>query len=555
MFQWDVYHSFAISSIWKNPIFFWSFWLPKVGVCLFLSSFTFFFSKNWWTIIVLVFIDIWYIANIFYLRSTGVLFDGFTFTMAGNMHGFWNSLLVLWEVKDLILFALTFLFSVLLYFIEQQRHGSSMKLGLICVFVSVIINVFAFASVTKFSDVFYRHGMSQSTTSIIRYCTYNPFSYNYRQGLIPMNKDYGFNNFSLIHGFVYVVLDYIHNIREMEHPYTLTTDEVEAIKPFMGKEKVIHYDNTLILIIVESLENWAVNDLVMPNLTKFMKSKPTLYASKVKTQILGGSSSDGQLIVQTGMLPIQQGAVVFRYPYIKFPSLVSSGDSSVTILTHSANTWNQDVMSKAYGYSKLIEGGVEDSVLFNRVIKYAEDKYRTIMAITIASHVPFSNAFRSPLQTRIDMPRHMSDYIKSIYWTDCGLGVLLDRIDSIPQLSNATIMITGDHKIFWEEKRDEFKKYCDANGLNWTVKEPYCPLIIYSPNISNRIEIDEECYQMDIYPTILHLIGCEDYYWKGFGVNLLDSAARHNRPCTEEEAYQLSDKLIRSKWFAKYSEE
>jgi hypothetical protein len=55
---------------------------------------------------------------------------------------------------------------------------------------------------------------------------------------------------------------------------------------------------------------------------------------------------------------------------------------------------------------------------------------------------------------------------------------------------------------------------------------------------------------MDIYPTIMHLIGCENYYWKGLGINVMDSTARRNRPITEEDAYELSDKLIRSNYFA-----
>lgn len=43
---------------------------------------------------------------------------------------------------------------------------------------------------------------------------------------------------------------------------------------------------------------------------------------------------------------------------------------------------------------------------------------------------------------------------------------------------------------------------------------------------------------------------CEDYYWKGFGVNLLDSVARHNRPISEQEAYRLSDMIICGNYFS-----
>ena len=80
----------------------------------------------------------------------------------------------------------------------------------------------------------------------------------------------------------------------------------------------------------------------------------------------------------------------------------------------------------------------------------------------------------------------------------------------------------------------------------------YCPLIIYSPEIEGNIHVTDTCYQMDVFPTILNLIGAEDYFWHGFGVNVMDSVARHNRPITEEEAYRLSDLMIRSDYFRNY---
>ena len=97
---------------------------------------------------------------------------------------------------------------------------------------------------------------------------------------------------------------------------------------------------------------------------------------------------------------------------------------------------------------------------------------------------------------------------------------------------------------------EEFDTFAQKNDINMQTTKTFTHLIIYSPNISENTQVTDTCYQMDIYPTIMHLIGCEDYYWKGFGVNLMDSIARHNRPVSEQEAYELSDKLIRSNYFA-----
>jgi hypothetical protein len=61
---------------------------------------------------------------------------------------------------------------------------------------------------------------------------------------------------------------------------------------------------------------------------------------------------------------------------------------------------------------------------------------------------------------------------------------------------------------------------------------------------------------MDIYPTCLSLLGAGSYHWQGFGINLLaqpDSCSApeliQKRPIAEDEAYKLSDRLIRNNYF------
>ena len=72
-----------------------------------------------------------------------------------------------------------------------------------------------------------------------------------------------------------------------------------------------------------------------------------------------------------------------------------------------------------------------------------------------------------------------------------------------------------------------------------------------SPYIDGNFRVDDICYQMDIFPTMLHLIDCGDYYWHGLGVNILDENARQNRGLIEQEAYRISDLMIRNDYFRK----
>ena len=117
--------------------------------------------------------------------------------------------------------------------------------------------------------------------------------------------------------------------------------------------------------------------------------------------------------------------------------------------------------------------------------------------------------------------------------------------------NNTTIVISGDHTIF-RSVNEEFDTFAQKNRINMQTTKTYTPLIIYSPSISENIQVTDTCYQMDIYPTVIHLIGCEEYFWQGVGVNILDSTIRNNRPISEQEAYRLSDLIIRSNYFNQY---
>ena len=170
------------------------------------------------------------------------------------------------------------------------------------------------------------------------------------------------------------------------------------------------------------------------------------------------------------------------------------------------------------------------------------------MGITVDSHVPFAHGSTYPKHVVEGMPNFMSAYLNCLAYTDSCIGELLNAIQDSPLADNTTIVISGDHTIF-RSQNTEMDRFAKENGIPMQTGHTFTPLIIYSPEIEGNIQVTDTCYQMDIFPTILHLIGAEDYYWHGFGVNLLDSAARNNRPCTEQEAYRLSDLIIRSDYF------
>ena len=114
------------------------------------------------------------------------------------------------------------------------------------------------------------------------------------------------------------------------------TPELEAkIEEWLSKKpkhEVALPDNSTnrrtncIIILAESLESWVLEKEVegqeiTPYLNKLLKDSTTIYAPHVLTQVKGGRSIDAQLILCTGLLPINSGTYSSQYPNHVYPSL------------------------------------------------------------------------------------------------------------------------------------------------------------------------------------------------------------------------------------------
>lgn len=522
IFQYLVYDEILVSTLWHNPLEFIKFYSPKVAIALLIASISLITKKKTWCLIFSIIISLWCLANLWYYKANGILIDNYAIRMSGNLKGFYDSIFALLHISDLIYIAIPVLVGIIIKKIKnQQRTFSHFCISLIA---SIIIGITGNILVGQ---------KYQSKVQLT-----NPFQLNKEATFI---KNYYVQDHSIITYLAMVGLDML----TTEDNYELDSDEIMQAEKFVSKNSTNSTPTSpLIVILIESFDNFVLNEEFMPNLQNFINNQGhILYASKVVSQVKAGVSADGQMIIQTGLLPLNEGAVCYRFPNNDFPSISKLYKESIGIFPHNLSVWNQLHMSKSYSIDTNIVSDESDQSLIKKILE-AKNNHDYILTITMSTHMPYNKiANESNLETQGDMPELLKNYIKSFNSLDNYLKTLLSEITDNEILQKSTIVITGDHKGYLGNT-EPYKQ-----ELNIDEK---CPLIIYSPSIENKVLIDEECYQMDIYPTILHLIGCDDYYWKGFGVNLLDSAARANRPISAEEAFILSDKLIRANYFEKY---
>lgn len=523
LFHYLIYKEILLSTLWHSPVDFFRFYLPAATMAVFFSSFVFLFKNKWWTVVVSIFFNLWIWANLWYYRANGILIDKYAVSMIGNLNGFWDSILALIRPADFAFLCLTLLLAIFIYIFKSRGQKSIITFA-----ISMILSIVM--------------GLANGMLLVIKYKGDWSYMNPFREIVHHYVKDYSVIHLLLLTGKECALF-------QEEDKYELTTQEINRTNQFISIGSSPHNDDkALIICLIESLNSFVITEEIMPNLRNFIDSSNNiLLCESITSQIKGGGSADGQMIIQSGLLPVEHGAACYRFAFNKYPALPHILTNSAIIYPHEPHVWNQSRMSSAYGITKDISDQSDnDKDLFNMVIKQS-NYYQYVMMMTMSTHIPCTLIADSSYLSILDsVPTLLRNYIKSVNVLDRGIKVFIDSLSHNKRLKNTTIVITGDHCLPVPSDED----FGGAYGYS-----RFIPLIIYSPEIKQKTIITDTCYQMDIYPTILHLIGCEDYYWKGFGVNLLDSAARHNRPITPEEAYDLSDKIIRADYFRKFEEQ
>lgn len=534
--------------------------LSKLAASMLFASLTFVLRDKRWLIVLSVAIDTWFIANLIYMRNNHILLDAEAFNMSANLNGYFWSVLIYIELWiDLLFYGLTVLFCTIYFFtIQSKRNWWG---GLIVVLLAIGMHLLA--------EALYVNNKEKLTNQKSAYDAM-PFIREHREPVYGTHFPTTVANTSVLYSPLYISSDYYLMVNDIQPDRPLTPHDYAMMRQLDKGQDTATLSGPLIIVLLESLENWVLTPKIMPNLYRLTTNEHVFYANRIHTQIVGAPSADGQMIINTGLLPINAGATCMHYADNTFPAIMKlAPDSAICLLPHDTCVWNQTHMSPAYGYDSTIIYTDIDTILFRKLDSLVDHGYKYIQCITQSTHAPFVNEKYSNLNLPKTMPWVMYNFIRGFNALDDGLAHFIRKIETDTVLQDYTIVITGDHRILHREKRQQMQRYADRwrnkytdADHKWiaslTPMDDCLPLIIYSPKISNNPHYSEDCYQMDIYPTYQSLLGVEDYRWHGFGINLLDEpndvscgVNKQKRPITEEEAFPLSDRLIRNNYFSR----
>lgn len=481
-------------------------------------------------------LDVWMVANLISLRSHGAMITGYDFRIAGNMNGFWDSIFVFMHFSDILMFIITGAFAFVWIKMLDKTKKIHWQLGVVAMVLAIILFM---VKPIHFNN---KWGLQLNICEQLNVTG---------EGRESFAADY--TVFSNLFAETY----FCSNLDDIPEKPQLTNEQISKIMSHMSfSDKQVTLQDNLIIIMFESLEGWVIGKSIngqeiTPNLNKLTKEN-ALYGVNMIPETQRGTSSDAQLTINTGLLPLVYETVCYAYPTNRFYSvgdaMAKLGSHNVTLIPTDAAAWNQGQVTKPWGYSKLQSKVCSDEELFGDLAAMVDSipEPFCLQAVTMASHAPFwKYAGYSTLEVPEDgLPESKINYIKSVNYTDRCIGQFLAAVKENPKMQNTTILVVGDHTIF-NSSRQEFAESETAKAIG-AADADFVPFIINSPKNLQTTEIKDTVYHMDIYPTLLSVLKLDNYPWRGVGCDMTKPIVR---TATERELSDMCELIIRSDFF------
>lgn len=292
--------------------------------------------------------------------------------------------------------------------------------------------------------------------------------------------------------------------------YLASTDTPTISHPEFNENR----QKNLIIIVVESLCAHAITaeasgQPVMPTLASLINDEGSISALNVVSQIKDGISGDGQMLINTGLLPLIKGSAALEYTstteLIGLPYIMHDRNS-VAVLSEHGSTWNVKNAYTSYGFHPTytcVDYTEDKYVADSTMMNYASSLLPTLIdnpflleMVTLSMHTPF-NQVKAPMPQWIAQSDY-SDTRKAYYHTcnffDRSLARFIENLKSLGIWDDTILVTVSDHSIHTDESGAE-AMYCNI------------PMAFVATNTGVTHCETDVVGQVDLFPTIIDIMG------------------------------------------------
>ncbi|MER2118800.1 MAG: LTA synthase family protein [Solibacillus sp.] len=292
----------------------------------------------------------------------------------------------------------------------------------------------------------------------------------------------------------------------------------------------------VIAVSLESLQTFVINEemngeVVTPFLNSLTNDKDTYYFSDFYHQTGLGKTSDSEFIFENSLYGLGRGAVFFTHGENTYNSFAERlGENGYfTNVMHANNKsfWNRDMIYKSFKLDQFydlesynvteetsVNWGLKDIPFFEQSAALMKEMPQPFYSrlITLTNHYPF---YLDPEDMMI--PEYDSNsgtlnrYFQTVRYLDESVKEFFDDLKEQGLYENSIIVMYGDHYGISENHNKAMAKYLNKEEIT-----PYdsallqaVPLYIHIPGSNDGQVMENVAGQLDIRPTLLHLLGIE----------------------------------------------
>ncbi|WP_243299266.1 LTA synthase family protein [Bacillus litorisediminis] len=302
----------------------------------------------------------------------------------------------------------------------------------------------------------------------------------------------------------------------------------------------------VIYIHLESIQNFLIDyklhgEEVTPFLNSMTEEENTIYFDNFYHQTAQGKTADAEFILENSLYGLPQGSAFTTKgmnTYQAAPAILKEkGYTSAVFHGNAGSFWNRDEIYKSFGYDHffdddyyvmnpedLADYGLKDKPFLDQSIPLLESLPQPFYTkfITVSNHYPYPiSEEEATIAPHTTGDPSVDTYFQTARYADEALKEFFDYLKESGLYDNSIIIMYGDHYGISENHKRAMEQVLGKEitpAVNASLQE--VPLFIRVPGMEGGVN---HTYggQIDILPTLLHLLGIETNDYVQFGTDLL----------------------------------
>ncbi|ORI51154.1 alkaline phosphatase [Leuconostoc pseudomesenteroides] len=355
-----------------------------------------------------------------------------------------------------------------------------------------------------------------------------------------------------------------------------------AINPeFYGKAK----GKNVIVIHLESFQQMSLDlkvngQEVTPFLNSLYHSKSSVSFDNFFNEVGQGKTSDAENMLETSTFGLPQGSLFSKLgddqTFQAMPAILNqrAGYSSAVFHGNIGSFWNRSTVYKHMGYQNWISGdyfdltgkkatswGLKDKLLFQNSVPYLERLQQPFYAkyLTVTNHTPYTLDAQDQdpnFQTSNTGSTLVDNYFITNHYLDQSVKEFFNYLKKSGLYDNTAVVLYGDHYGISNTDAPYLASVLGKNESNWNDLDnanlQRVPLIVHIPGMTNGYIDHTYGGEIDVAPTLEHLLGISTKRYIQFGQDLLSKqhvqiVAFRNKDWITPEYASLSGRIWNTK--------